>query len=388
MLLSINTHFKITYNHTYLIPFKQITYLDITHMQSSSLHSFQFHQQLSLLSDIFPTNRHNTLLLRENISYIYFYGDEIKALHFNNYFLRIDDTTYYCDVFTNNHITQLVRNTNLQLAVANKQMKELYFPKAILFFVSTPSAGHELASILQTVYLYYKHELFDYDVVISDKLLSLGVFVESVLNLFFPANKIHMVDNCTIVHIQHTWVHFPPPHLTDESVDFLLETLLHSTPPSTIVFPKNVCMIKMNSSINMNSAHRAFDASYKRYFELNQFQVIAAETLGVIELYHIIQNCQSIVLSWGCNSFINRIFVRSTQDVIILGHVGYKGEYNQFILSNQTKTHWTPICKVLTMIPNLSSKLNPHKLNLFLCIHEIKKNRANNVLITYPEHTA
>ena len=63
-----------------------------------------------------------------------------------------------------------------------------------ILYTSSNSAGHELCLILNGIYLYKVNNLQDFDIIISDEILKFGTFLQSMLYLFYPKNKIHFVN--------------------------------------------------------------------------------------------------------------------------------------------------------------------------------------------------
>ena len=82
--------------------------------------------------------------------------------------------------------------------------------------------------------------------------------------------------------------------------------------------------------------------------------------MDIITLFNIINNCKNIILSWGCNSWINSIFVNKKTNVMILCHIHYKNEWSnhKFTYSKDVLTLCTPICNKLIMEFDLPSELN------------------------------
>ena len=57
------------------------------------------------------------------------------------------------------------------------------------------SPGHELASLIYSIYIYYENKMYDYDIIISNQVYELGNMFVSILLLYFDKSKIHFIDN-------------------------------------------------------------------------------------------------------------------------------------------------------------------------------------------------
>ena len=316
---------------------------------------------IQLLSN-FVNKDHNKIKPIENLKYIHFYDDECINLYFKQHFVNFNNSTYYADFFVNNGILEIITNNNSPsiLQIKNKineiEYKEFNIDKAIIFYSNTRSAGHEMANILHTIYLYNLNNLEEYDIIITKKFLNLGNFMIDFLYFFIPKNKIHFVDNRTIVNINKSFVNYPPSSKQNISVDFLLNKLKIYK----IDAPKNkVCFIKTYSSTCMNSKNRCFNDDYKEYFINKGFMFVNPESLNLIDLYNLINNTTLVVLSWGCNCWINSTFIEEDKKVIILCHIGYSCEYNSLKnVNNLNSTQWTPKCEKLLFIKDLNTEIN------------------------------
>uniref|UniRef100_A0A6C0B900 Uncharacterized protein n=1 Tax=viral metagenome TaxID=1070528 RepID=A0A6C0B900_9ZZZZ len=129
------------------------------------------------------------------------------------------------------------------------------------------------------------------------------------------------------------------------------------------IISKNVCLIKSNLDNNalICTQHRAFNESYLTFFKQNNFDIYSPVNLDVIELYNLIHNCENLIISWGCNSWLNSIFVNIKTNVLILCHIGYQHEYKtdnyEITYNNKIPTLCTPSCKNLIMSVDLPTKL-------------------------------
>jgi hypothetical protein len=339
-------------------------------------------------------NDHDIVVHVNKLTYIHFYNTQGKQTYFNNHFFNVDNVTYYADYFVSPEILKIILNNcsddiinykhliKNEYSVAwsdpacvasgciasgsdvsiNKYVNKT-FDKAIIFYIMTLSVGHEFASIMYIIYLYKLNKWEDYDIVVSDQILKLGSFLQSVLFLFFKREKIHFVDNLTHVTINDSYIYYPPSRKNSKSIDFLLD---HLTIYKNVQYGrcnKNICMIKTDKTkMAVNSPNRAFSSEYDTFFLNKGFDIIVAEDLSVFDLYVVLNNCENIILSWGCNSWINSVFVNKLSNVMILCHELYSNEYSNHnkhhVFCNNVGTDWTPVCNKLCMVYDLPRKLD------------------------------
>ena len=256
-----------------------------------------------------------------DINYIHFYKEDQKNLHFNSHFISIENKTYYEDYFVNDSIINIIKDSksddrmNFISIYKNNIYTRLNLNKAIIIYINTLSAGHELASMLYSIYIYNHYKLFDYDLVISDKIYELGNFLVSILYLFFDKSKLHFINNFTEVNIKETYIFINPSCKIKYSLKLLLNKLdEHLSDTDNICEHAKICLIKTITDKKINSKNRCFSNDYNIFFEKNGFKIIQPENLDVLQLYKLIKNCKVIVLSWGANSWINSIFINENND--------------------------------------------------------------------------
>jgi hypothetical protein len=321
-------------------------------------------------------NDHDIVVHVNKLTYIHFYNTQGKQTYFNNHFFNVDNVTYYADYFVSPEILNIILNNcsddiiNYKHLIKNEYVYKT-FDKAIIFYIMTLSVGHEFASIMYIIYLYKLNKLDDYDIIISDQILQLGTFLQSVLFLFFKPEQIHFVNNLTHVTINDSYIYYPPSRKNGKSIDFLLD---HLTIYKNVQYGrsnKNICMIKTDKTkMAVNSPNRAFSTEYDTFFLNKGFDIIVAEDLSAFDLYVVLNNCENIILSWGCNSWINSAFVNKLSNVMILCHELYSNEYSNnnkhHLFCNNVGTDWTPVCNKLCMVYDLPRELDEssqHKLD-------------------------
>ena len=292
----------------------------------------------------------------KDISYTYFKNNMGNC--FFLHFVKYNNVIYHMDYFGQhsnckknmNHINNHIQNVNY---------KQINIKKGIILYNITKSAGHEMCSILCGIYHLYKLNLLDdYTVVVSDAILLLGQCIKSIIFLFIKESNVIFVDDKTIINIEESIIYTPPHYKIQQHNDMLLEKLNQH---KNLIKYDNVCLIKsVIDGDYMNTPLKTFKLCYLELFKKNHYEIISPNHMDIITLFNIINNCKNIILSWGCNSWINSIFVNKKTNVMILCHIHYKNEWSNhnFTYSKDVLTLCTPICNKLIMEFDLPSELN------------------------------
>jgi len=280
--------------------------------------------------------------------------------YFGKNFIKYENNIYHMDYFGSQFNNICNELESLNDFIKSIEYKEINIKKGIILYNLSRSAGHEMCFLLCGIYHLYKLNLLDeYTIIIPDSVLSLGTFIKSMLLLLLKEDKIIFVDDKTIVNIEESIVYTPPNYKIKEHNDMLIEKL--NMYKNINIKYENVCMIKsVIDGENMQSTpNKAFDSCYLNLFKNNNFEIISPNNTDIITLFNLINNCNNIILSWGCNAWINSIFVNKNTNVLILCHIDYVPEYNpSYTYSKDILTLCTPICNKLIMEFDLPSKLN------------------------------
>lgn len=295
----------------------------------------------------------------KDISYIHILNNKSMVSYFFLHFVKYNNIIYHMDYFG-----QQINNCKKDIQYINNHIqnvnyKQINIKKGIILYNITKSAGHELSSILCGIYhLYTLNLLDDYTVVVSDAILLLGQCIKSIILLFFKESNVIFVDDKTIINIEESIIYTPPHNKIQQHNDMLLEKLNQH---KNLIKYDNVCLIKsVIDGDYMNTPLKTFKLCYLELFKKNHYEIISPNHMDIITLFNIINNCKNIILSWGCNSWINSIFVNKKTNVMILCHIHYKNEWSnhKFTYSKDVLTLCTPICNKLIMEFDLPSELN------------------------------
>jgi hypothetical protein len=315
------------------------------------------------------------IIVKNNIYYFYFYKESL--IHINGgptHFIYDNEKIYYSDYYANNIILDIIYDNNSEdinnfnYLYKNKNYKFYYEENAIIYYVKTQSAGHEFAGIIYTFLLLHVHKLDNYKLIISDKYLNFGTFMKSLLFFFINIENVIFVSENSIVNIKNTLIFKQPTNKHLNAVNFLLDKLNNNTINKNLIKPATkICLIKtINNNITMNSINRSFSNDYNIFIESLGFEIIASENYTINDLYNIIKTSNVIILSWGCNSWINSSFIHDHHNVITLCHEGYACEYKNFKNILNIESHisqWTSKCSKHNLIYDLKTELSNETKN-------------------------
>lgn len=336
-----------------------------------------------------------------NVEYGYIeYSDQ----HYQNYYLKYNDIYYSIDnSAVSNKMTEKDYNNLLDKYKNNNLIKSIKYDYAFILPCSyIRNAGHAVANILTGIYIYNKFNL-DCDIIISDKLFKMGNFISSLINYLIPKDKIIIIDANTRVKINRclVWQGVDTIQKNQESVIFLNNWILNYIKDNNISFSNydKISIFKIDESLNMTegSKNNSFSNDYKLLFENNDFKCLFPENYDIIELFYYLNNAKEIALSWGCNSYLNKIFINDKSIVYLLCHEGYKSQYDLVLKTDLVNPEravrcngkwiyeWLPKCNneytfldlkseldiendTIARLTSLISIKNIKKLNLKFCI--------------------
>lgn len=127
------------------------------------------------------------------------------------------------------------------------------------------------------------------------------------------------------------------------AIDYLidrLKSIVDATEPTNI--SENICLIKTPITKSGNNK-RMFDAEYNDFIRTYGFMIVIPEDYTIIELFRIIYGAKRVIMSWGCCSYLNSVFVKPDASVLVLGHEEYRYEYDQFPGSQIYDSAWFPV---------------------------------------------
>lgn len=288
---------------------------------------------------------------------------------------------FYVNNFIKNHETVLIKN----------DIEPIFLEEAYILFHTYDNAGHTLGLILYGILKFIQGK-FNCKVIISKSLLNLSTFIKSIIYIFLNEDDIILIDENTNYYIKNCFVNNNgyKYHVINKISSYFYDDISNTSECiinyddmetnhsdelnllinklkifDNLVFKqdcfKKICLIKLDSDANF-SKNRHFDNSYKHFFINKGFEIIDPSSLTVKELYLLLKNTKQAVMSWGCNFWINRLFVENRTHVIILCHKGYNHEYE--CIKKNTDLHFSPTCIRTTYVYDLDDSLNETNFSL------------------------
>lgn len=312
-----------------------------------------------------------------------------KLLH-AHCFITDDNIAYIPDREFGFYVENFIRRDKLTL-IKNK-IKPILLDKAYILYHTLDNAGHTLGLILYAILKYMEGD-YKCKLIVTINLLNLSIFIKSIIHLFINKEDIILMDENTNYYIKNCYVNDAKYHYdvvntvssycyneqnnTSECVinENDIDKTKHSNEINLLINKlklfddlvekqpclKKICLIKMDHDNNF-SKNRHFDESYKHFFINNGFEIINPSNFSAKELYVLLKNAKQVILSWGCNSWINRLFIESRTHAIILCHEGYKHEYTG--IKTKTNLYFSPNCNKTTYVYDLNNSINEININL------------------------
>jgi hypothetical protein len=315
------------------------TITDVRSFVKAYVHAF--HSPIYKQTDIFQGDG-----FIENAAWFYVPSDKQLIPWFSNichYFLVIHNDYYINDFEYGDVFAEFVQDINTDISAV------LTFPRNILeinraVFIKIPflNAGHAFGNITRAIYK-IKHNplLADYTVVITQELVNFSPFLLSIIHLFFQ--DVVVVDDNTTVHFKSAYIICDHSLKCETATGYLIERLksiIDITDANGI--SENICLIKTPITKSGNN-RRMFDAEYNDFIKTYGFTIIVPENYTIIELFRIIYGAKRVIMSWGCCSYLNSAFTHPESSVLVLGHDGYKYEYDQFPGDQIFESEWFPV---------------------------------------------
>ncbi len=251
---------------------------------------------------------------------------------FTYFFYNINNKLYINDTefkhvldpfFINNNS---VTNVNHLSLLQNIEFDKIFVNKAFFITYTHNNAGHMFSEIMHQIYLYKINKLDEYTLFITKELYDFSPFISSVIYYFFPQNLVNIINEKTLVEFNCSFV-FKGSHVKEvNSIDLLVNKLKIET--NLIKIHNNVCLIKTIETQSQNP-QKSFYNEYNEFIKSKNYNIIIPEKYTVSELFNIIYNSDNVIMSWGCCSYLNSIFVNENSNILVLCHKSYNNEYNK-----------------------------------------------------------
>ena len=261
------------------------------------------------------------------------------------YFFIINDKKYLFNFKGFNHVFDDYLLTNYR--VTNDNHIDLLNNKLIVNYLNIDNAifikiynnaGHALSIIMNVIYFIKQYNLHDYEVVITQDLVNFSTCLTSIIYMFFE--KVHVVNEDTCVNFKTTYVMDFCSFKVYDSCKYFIDILKNKI-NWNLSYPNfhNICLIKSDITSN-SSKNRHFSNDYNIFIKNKGFEIIVPEQFDINTLFKIIYSSKNVILSWGCCSYLNSIFCNENSNVLVICHIAYKHEYDNF--NNILSSDWFP----------------------------------------------
>ena len=314
------------------------------HPSITDVHSFvkayvhAFHLPIYKQTDIFQDDG-----FIENAQWFYVPSDKQLIPWFSNichYFLVIHNDYYINDFEYGDVFAEFVQDVNTDISTVLKAPRKiLEINRAVFIKIPFLNAGHAFGNITRAIYK-IKHNplLADYTVIITQELVDFSPFLLSIITLFFQ--DVVVVDDNTTVQFKSAYIIRDYSVKCETATVYLIDRLKSIT--ATDPISENICLIKTPITKSGNN-NRVFDAEYNDFIKTYGFRIIVPENYTIVELFRIIYGAKHVIMSWGCCSYLNSVFVNPESSVLVLGHEGYKYEYEHFPGDQIFDSEWFPV---------------------------------------------
>jgi len=337
----------------------------------------------------------NEIMMPIESGYFFYLSNEEKIIPwysiFTYYFYIIYDTIYVNDFeFQNIQLDAAIRfvlkhhitNVTELTTFLNNQFTILHLDKVLFIKMIHTNAGHALGNLLHIIY-HAKNITPDTNIVVTEDFVRFSPFLMSIVYLFYQKDKIIILNDKTVIHFNQSFITKDHSFKEDITTNYLIEKIMSSLverPLPSIEVYENICLIKTEITKNQNSKNKLFDKNYIHHMEnILSFKMIIPETYDVLTLFTIINSAKNVILSWGCCSYLNSIFVHPTANILVLCHEGYENEYvkvRDTYSCGIFNSKWFPIhAKNKYILYDLPSQMNDH-------VKEQLTNEVNKMLIT------
>lgn len=248
--------------------------------------------------------------------------------------------------------------------ISQETKNSYFYDEAFLISFFCANVGHSINTVLKCIQTYKSCNLST-TILVYDDILLYGNFFKSILFLFFEPHKVIFIKSLSQIHCKKlTIVENKCDARTDELDFFLLNCLrLQKYKLKLSRDCSKICLIKCDNTKN-TFQERKFDSSWINFFQINNFTLIQAENFDVKALYYLLNSASQIVLSWGCNSYLNSVFIENPlSHTLVLCHKGYENEYIPLLQGSGVaensieRKHYFPKKGTVNYLLNLSNSI-------------------------------
>jgi hypothetical protein len=264
------------------------------------------------------------------------------------------------------------------LAKYSEEIKIIHLDKVIFIKFVHNNAGHAFNNILNTIYFIMHNQLDNWTIVITEDLIDFSYFVTSIIYYFFKKEQIVIINDTTLVHFKTSYIIPDQSYKKIESINYLISHLKRNAYDSRMKMNNqlglpfdtsfegndynNICLIKSSLTKCQNVTNKLFSQEYVDHIQSRGFKMIIPENLDIVSLFHVIYKAKNVIMSWGCCSYLNSIFVNEKSNILILCHNGYSNEIAQ-VINEYTcgilNSGWFPeTCNKKLILYDLDTEIN------------------------------
>lgn len=284
-----------------------------------------------------------------NVSTFYFPPNSSLIPHyaiFYYYFFIIDNKLYINDIEYEHvfaYFTEAHYNAETKAKIFNyENLEKIEIENGIFVKNNYTNAGHSFGNIVQMLHKCFSdiENISEFKIIVTEDLYKYNTFLISCILLFVSKDNLVILKSSQHLTCKNLVMYEDNSTKNKSSMDWLLNRLKITN--LNKMQHENIFLIKSTNTQNTNDG--AFNAEYNDFFRDNGFVQILPETMDIIELYNVINNSKNVIMSWGCNSYLNSTFGNENSNILVLGHVRYKHEYESVKekYSNFYQSEWFP----------------------------------------------
>jgi hypothetical protein len=280
----------------------------------------------------FKQFRNLTVNMFHNISTFYFPPkSSLSPWHsiFYYYFFIIDNKLYINDIEFNDvfaYFTEALYNAETKAKIFDyNNFEKVEIENGIFVKNNYTNAGHSFGNIVQMLHKCFRdiENISEFKIIVTEDLYKYNTFLISCILLFVGQDNLVILKPSQRLTCKNLVMFEDFSARVDSSIDWLLNRLKITNLNKTQ--HENIFLIK--SSNTQNTTIGAFNSEYNDFFREYGFVQIIPETMDISELYNVIYNSKNVIMSWGCCSYLNSIFVNECSNILVIGHLKYISEY-------------------------------------------------------------
>ena len=282
----------------------------------------------------FKRLRNPTVNMFQNVSTFYFPPKSSLIPWyeiFYYYFFIIDNNLYINDIEFDHvfaYFTEARYNTETKAKIFNyDNLEKVEIENGIFVKNIYTNAGHSFSNIVQMLYKCFRdiENISKFKIIVTEDLYKYNAFLISCILLFVSRDNLVILKSSQHLTCKNLVMYEDNSLKNDSSVDWFLNRLKITN--LNKMQHENIFLIKSNNT--QNTTPGAFNSEYNDFFRENGFVEIIPDTMDISELYNVIYNSKNVIMSWGCCSYLNSIFVNECSNILVLGHIKYQAEYEK-----------------------------------------------------------